>query len=229
MLIRRTRTVRTRRPRRRIGASADLDLGFDPVDVFDDLYRDALVRACATGAMGFEADSSELGSGFIGLVKARFAESFSELVHESPPPSETHLRLLKGFKSRWLRVHSTRVCLSCLVHVPQHGLPCGHVHCDECVRDYGRPSDDDPWTTRYGQCHLCDTSLPEEAVIRRHPPTAGVGVFCLDGGGVRGIVSLEILKRIHDSINLPIPLTRFIKVFFGISSGWCPSPRTRLD
>ncbi|KAH7363553.1 phospholipase [Plectosphaerella cucumerina] len=95
-----------------------------------------------------------------------------------------------------------------------------HVHCDDCVWDYGHPSDDDPWTTIYGRCHLCDASLAEEAIVRRHPPTAGVVMFCLDGGGARGIVSLEILKRIHDSIGLPIPLTRFIKVFFGISSGW---------
>ncbi|EGY23440.1 phospholipase [Verticillium dahliae VdLs.17] len=104
-----------------------------------------------------------------------------------------------------------------LVKAHFYGLSCGHVHCEACVWDYGRPSDEDPWVTLYGQCHLCDTLLSEEAVIRRHPPTAGVGVFCLDGGGVRGIVSLEILKRIHEAIKLPIPLTRFIKIFFGIS------------
>ncbi|KAG7125813.1 hypothetical protein HYQ44_000853 [Verticillium longisporum] len=106
-----------------------------------------------------------------------------------------------------------------LVKAHFYGLSCGHVHCEACVWDYGRPSDDDPWVTLYGQCHLCDILLREEAVIRRHPPTAGVGVFCLDGGGVRGIVSLEILKRIHEAIKLPVPLTRFINVFFGISSG----------
>ncbi|KAM9874547.1 hypothetical protein VDGL01_11377 [Verticillium dahliae] len=206
-----------------IGSSLSLDAYppgahfFDPVDVFKDLYNGMLHRVFSDEAV--DLDGFSTGSGLVRQIEAHFAECFRGLTRESISASDMHLRLLKSFKSRWLQAHSTRVCLSCLSHIPQHGLPCGHVHCDNCVWDYGRPSDKDPWTTLYSECHLCDSLLPEEAVIRRHPPTAGVGVFCLDGGGVRGIVSLEILKRIHDSIKLPIPLTRFIKVFFGISSG----------
>ncbi|EGY18680.1 phospholipase [Verticillium dahliae VdLs.17] len=196
---------------------------FDPVDVFEGLYSDMLNRAFSNESMPLGRDGSTCmpSDGLIQLVKAHFVGCFSELARHSGSASDIHLRLLRRFKSHWLRIHSTRLCLSCLSHVPQYGLSCGHVHCEACVWDYGRPSDEDPWVTLYGQCHLCDTLLSEEAVIRRHPPTAGVGVFCLDGGGVRGIVSLEILKRIHEAIKLPIPLTRFIKIFFGISSGEC--------
>ncbi|KAH6705691.1 phospholipase, partial [Verticillium dahliae] len=186
-----------------LGSSLSLDAYppgghfFDPVDIFKGLYDGMLHQVFSNGTTGRnELSNTFVGSGLVSQVKAYF--------------------------SHWLRVHSTRVCLSCLSHIPQHGMPCGHVHCDNCVWDYGSPSGKDPWTPLYSKCHLCDGLLPEEAVIRRHPPTAGVGVFCLDGGGVRGIVSLEILKRIQDSIKLPIPLTRFIKVFFGISSVGLP-------
>jgi patatin-like phospholipase/acyl hydrolase len=52
-----------------------------------------------------------------------------------------------------------------------------------------------------------------------HPPTAGAGILCIDGGGTRGIVPLVLMKRIHDRIGLPIPLQRFVKVAFGVSIG----------
>jgi len=55
--------------------------------------------------------------------------------------------------------------------------------------------------------------------VRDHPPTAGVGLLCLDGGGIRGIMSLELMKRIQDRIDLPIPFPKFFKVTFGVSSG----------
>ncbi|KAI9784309.1 MAG: hypothetical protein M1839_002370 [Geoglossum umbratile] len=52
-----------------------------------------------------------------------------------------------------------------------------------------------------------------------HPPTAGVGVLCIDGGGARGVVPLKLMKRIQDRIGLPIPFQTLFKVAFGISSG----------
>ncbi|RSL62169.1 hypothetical protein CEP51_013512, partial [Fusarium floridanum] len=61
--------------------------------------------------------------------------------------------------------------------------------------------------------------MPEDVCIRMHPPTVGAGILCIDGGGIRGTMPLQIMKRIQDRIALPIPLQRFIKVAFGISSG----------
>ncbi|KAL5324766.1 hypothetical protein ACEPPN_005883 [Leptodophora sp. 'Broadleaf-Isolate-01'] len=61
--------------------------------------------------------------------------------------------------------------------------------------------------------------MPEEVVVKVHPPTAGVGVLCIDGGGTRGVLPLKFIKRIKDRIGLIIPLQKFFKVVFGISSG----------
>ena len=61
--------------------------------------------------------------------------------------------------------------------------------------------------------------MSEKIIVRVHPPTAGVGVLCIDGGGARGVVPLKLMKRIQDCIGLPIPLQTLFKVAFGISSG----------
>jgi patatin-like phospholipase/acyl hydrolase len=61
--------------------------------------------------------------------------------------------------------------------------------------------------------------MAEEVNVKIHPPTAGVGILCIDGGGTRGALPLRMMKRIHDRIGLPIPFQQFFKVAFGISSG----------
>jgi hypothetical protein len=61
--------------------------------------------------------------------------------------------------------------------------------------------------------------MPEEVVAKVHPPTAGVGALCIDGGGTRSVLPLKFMKRTEDRIRSPIPLQKFFKVAFGISSG----------
>ena len=70
--------------------------------------------------------------------------------------------------------------------------------------------------------------MPEKVTVRIHPPTAGVGVLCLDGGGTRGVLSLGIMKRIQERIGLSIPFQKFFKVAFGISSGNVSSEAAEL-
>jgi patatin-like phospholipase/acyl hydrolase len=61
--------------------------------------------------------------------------------------------------------------------------------------------------------------MPEKVAIRIHPPTSGVGVLCIDGGGIRGILPLRIMKRIQDRVGLSVPFQSLFKVAFGISTG----------
>lgn len=63
--------------------------------------------------------------------------------------------------------------------------------------------------------------MTPEITVKINPPTAGVGVLCIDGGGARGVLPLKNMKRIEDRIGLSIPLQRFFKVAFGVSSGQC--------
>jgi hypothetical protein len=84
---------------------------------------------------------------------------------------------------------------------------------------FGNNDLDDPWMFRARRCLLCPQEIPNEVAVRVHPPTAGAGVLCIDGGGTRGIVPLLLMKMITDRINLPIPLQRYVKVAFGVSIG----------
>ncbi|KAH7031045.1 acyl transferase/acyl hydrolase/lysophospholipase [Microdochium trichocladiopsis] len=56
-------------------------------------------------------------------------------------------------------------------------------------------------------------------VLRIHPPTAGHGILCIDGGGVGGIVSSTILELVEDELNLPIPIQDHFSMAYGVSVG----------
>ena len=71
--------------------------------------------------------------------------------------------------------------------------------------NFGDQSPDDPRDFKVRRCFLCKVVLPREMVVKVHPPTAGAGVLCIDGGGIRAVIPLEIMKRIRDRIGLPIP------------------------
>jgi patatin-like phospholipase/acyl hydrolase len=66
---------------------------------------------------------------------------------------------------------------------------------------------------------LCQGEIHPEVRVRIDPPTRGVGILCIDGGGVRGVIPLRIMKHIKDRIGLPIPIQKFFKIVYGISSG----------
>lgn len=108
--------------------------------------------------------------------------------------------------------HST--CFSCLFEPPEHALPCGHILCTPCLREYGHAR---------GKTVVEITGCPLEPLSRTRyglwrvfikPAAAGIRILTLDGyvihirtssvslvliivsGGIRGIVELEILRQI---------------------------------
>lgn len=86
-------------------------------------------------------------------------------------------RHLGGAKS----FQSNSICFCCLMALPEHPLPCGHVLCTSCVRSYRSDS---------GKCLIEMTSCPLElneehfevpCQIVLKPATAGVRILTLDG------------------------------------------------
>lgn len=55
--------------------------------------------------------------------------------------------------------------------------------------------------------------------MKLYPLTARVRVLCIDKEGTRSVIPLKLIKRIQDRIDLPIPLQKFFKVAFKVSSG----------
>ena len=160
-----------------------------------------------------------LFSGFTNGIESQLRGLFKQLTYGGVTSAEIHKSTLQRFASRWRSIHSSSTCYSCLRRRPQYGLECGHITCENCVVIFGDNCKDDPWIFKVHHCFLCEAEMPEEVVVKVHPPTAGVGVLCIDGGGTRGVLPLKFMKRMQDRIGLPIPLQRFFKVAFGISSG----------
>ncbi|CAK7238176.1 hypothetical protein SEUCBS140593_010402 [Sporothrix eucalyptigena] len=197
---------------------------FPPGAVFDQLYKGPLVEAVPSRVLTFTGSTDVmLRAGFVRQVRCSLQVCFTTMAGcargSAKPAADVHRDTLARFQHRWCSVHSSETCLSCLRRRPQVELPCGHAVCENCVAVYGQPCVGDRWLVRLPACLLCGAALPDSATFRLHPPTAGVGVLCIDGGGIRGVVPLQLLKRIEDRVGLPIPFQRFVKVAFGVSSG----------
>ncbi len=203
---------------------------FPPHEVFRVLYKGALIAAMPQRAVAFPTATGEeevvLRSGFLRLVRQHF-ESLVAQMAAGVTAASVHRATLVRFRSTWRELQSHSTCLSCLRRRPEFELPCDHAVCENCVAVFGQrgPAMTGPesCTVRLAACLLCGTALSDAdaaaVIFRLHPPTAGVGVLCIDGGGVRGIVPLQLMKRIEGRIGLPLPLQRFIRVAFGVSSG----------
>lgn len=167
-----------------------------------------------------ESKDFMLRSVFVSLIEKSFGQCFEKLTHKTTPLSAIaiHRNVLARSRQRWFDIRSTNTCLCCLRRRPQYGLPCGHCLCENCVILFGSCSDEDPWAFRIQRCFLCKEIVPNGITVRTHPPTAGVGVLCIDGGGTRGIVPLTVMKMIQERLG-QVPLQRCVTVGFGVSVG----------
>jgi len=177
---------------------------FEPVDVFHALYRDPFRRAITSGVMAFdESKDVVLRGGFIGLIENHFVDYFNRCLQGTQRSSaDIHRENTKSFQEQWQSIYSTSTCLCCLRRRPQYSFSCGHCICEHCVIVFGSTCPDDPWLVEVRECFLCGIKTPSKVVVKLHPPTAGIGVLCIDGGGVRGIMPLKLMKMIQDRIGL---------------------------
>ncbi|KAE8443409.1 hypothetical protein EG329_001890 [Mollisiaceae sp. DMI_Dod_QoI] len=117
------------------------------------------------------------------------------------------------------KLFSNRTCLTCLSRTPIQLLPCGHLVCDRCAGNLnvGPAADDSVLIIQ--QCPLGCSWNVDSALVRRKPKEAGVRILSLDGGGVRGIVELTILKAIMEKVGHNIPIQELFDVVVGTSTG----------
>lgn len=116
----------------------------------------------------------------------------------------------------WVRSNTT--CYGCLMDVPQHALPCGHAICDRCARACGELKQSTllvPWCP----LHPNVTRWTQPKVIKYKPRGAGVRVLALDGGGIRGVVQLEILQGIQRALGMHLPVQAFFDLIVGTGTG----------
>ncbi len=101
---------------------------------------------------------------------------------------------------------------------PQHPLQCKHVLCDKCVQGYGARRNR---TVVLANCplHPDDSWWPQSAAVQYKPVGAGVRVLSFDGGGIRGIAQLEMLRAIEDALGGHMPVQKFFDLIVGSGTG----------
>ncbi|KAL6861937.1 hypothetical protein J3F83DRAFT_746226 [Trichoderma novae-zelandiae] len=118
-----------------------------------------------------------------------------------------------------LELKSHLTCLYCLQKIPSNPLPCGHMLCRACVQSCGDTRGQGLYQLRDCPLHPGETRWPSPVNIRFKPKEAGVRVLCLDGGGVRGIVELAILRKMQSVLGDHVPIQNFFDLIVGTSTG----------
>ncbi|KAH6984112.1 hypothetical protein EDB80DRAFT_625131 [Ilyonectria destructans] len=194
---------------------------FPPRRVFHDLHREACSEALRIGNKT-PAQTKPETENSTGIVDSdTFLESIvarmDELHRSGEPAVELHAKSYHKHQDQWLSLRTRDTCLLCIQRVPQYELPCRHSICEHCVRVFGHASEEGPRFFTVYHCFLCGAYAGLHVRVR--PPTAGVGVLCIDGGGVRGIIPTTILELLEEEIGLPIPVQEHFQVCAGVSAG----------
>ncbi|CAG8891594.1 unnamed protein product [Penicillium salamii] len=164
--------------------------GFSPTVVFAELYEK---RCLSIWDNEFKYH--------IAGVSSRFVHHFAQLSAVKTSAAirkETLCRLY----CQWGGLRSTTTCLACLSRPPEHMLPCKHAICDTCVVIFGRPSRLGDYHFEIAQCPICEER--SDVTIRQLPPTKPPVILSLDGGGVRGLIQLGLLRALESRIGIPI-------------------------
>lgn len=131
---------------------------------------------------------------------------------------ERHADSLRQLRPLFAKLRSHKSCMCCLLRAPEKVLPCGHAICDLCTRAFGSSLGEDKHSFRFDQCPLCGEAC--RVIFQLIPLTAGMRVLSLDGGGVRGVVSLMFLKRLDELIaKFELPLRDYFDFVCGTSAG----------
>ncbi|KAI5924199.1 hypothetical protein F4810DRAFT_700832 [Camillea tinctor] len=114
---------------------------------------------------------------------------------------------------------SYSACLCCLRELPECALPCGHVLCLSCVEIYGKRTS--RTTIEVSRCplHVRGVISDPPWVITTKPRYAGSRTLCLDGGGIRGIIQLQVLREVEKVLGGDLPIQLFFDLIVGTDTG----------
>jgi hypothetical protein len=144
---------------------------------------------------------------------------FNELINRPSDASFLHQKRLKKLQSQFPLLKSHRSCFCCLMRMPEKVFDCGHSVCDICIKTFGTQSPSEKYSFVVSSCMLCgrDNSL---STFRYIPPTAGIRILCLDGGGIRGIISLAFVNYIDQQLQpFGCPFSDYFDYVCGTSAG----------
>jgi len=155
----------------------------------------------------------------ISQLQKQFVKSLSQL-EGNVTSAELHLATLRKHHQILRKLRSDITCLSCLFQRSERCFSCGHTLCEKCIQALGKQSDE-PYKYIFKECPLC--GLPCNLNFALKPPTAGVRVLSIDGGGIRGVIPIQTLSDLQscmeDMILFCCPIQVNFDYAIGTSSG----------
>ncbi|KAK5989815.1 Phospholipase A I-like protein [Cladobotryum mycophilum] len=154
------------------------------------------------------------------MVKESLHDLFASFAEKNM--SKTHAERARAFYGKIKEIdglvsHST--CLSCLEGIPENCLPCGHIICNDCVQNMGEYIDGGFFKLK--KCPLIEHRQDNWSngwIGSQKPKQAAPRILSLDGGGIKGMVELEILTRVQQFLG-EVPLREFFDLIVGTSAG----------
>ncbi|EAW11464.1 patatin-like phospholipase family protein [Aspergillus clavatus NRRL 1] len=125
--------------------------------------------------------------------------------------------VLTAIGTRWPGICLPTVCCFCLTRSTEHMLPCRHAMCDTCVTILGSPSRSAEYHVDLSRCPWCQEGC--DLTVRQLPPTKGAVVVALDGGGIRGLVTLGLLRALERRLDSAISIAEIADYIIGTSVG----------
>ena len=187
---------------------------FDPTTIFDYLYSSSCHRALEA-----VVQTPGLVSLHTRLIKNRLVDYFVEMQTSGKDAAAIHCTNMKQSNVPWASIFSNQTCLCCIRRRPEPVFLCGHDICDVCVRIHGSPVANSEYTFQLTECCLCDEPGTTKSL---KPPTAGARVLSIDGGGIRGVIPLQLLVELQDLIGEDCLIQDLFDLAFGTSSGSHP-------
>jgi hypothetical protein len=184
---------------------------FSPTDIYATLFREPCLMAVQEYTQHLLVHQK-----FDVAVQEEFCNVFKLL--NSRDAIAVHLRTLQRMRDQFANMKTNRFCLCCLMRMPEKVLKCGHSICDPCVAIFGERN---PHQYKYSlsTCMLCGFQGYDQR-FSLIPPTAGIRMLSFDGGGVRGIVPITILRYIEKKLApFNCNLCDFFDGVFGTSTG----------
>lgn len=149
-----------------------------------------------------------------------FCEGYEAVIGEAVPAYLYHTRVFRSLRSNWSEMQSTTVCLCCFKSAPEHVLGCGHGYCECCLRIHGIDESSIHGVRdvfRLDVCVVCGKTMTFSARLK--PPTAGIRLLSIDGGGIKGIVPLELLASLQTLLGPSCPIQDLFDLCMGTSAG----------
>ncbi|ORX91556.1 hypothetical protein BCR34DRAFT_501395, partial [Clohesyomyces aquaticus] len=110
-----------------------------------------------------------------------------------------HKQTLKTLQPHFTDFKSHRSCFCCFMCMPEKVMACGHTLYNTCIRIYSQRSILEQNTYAFSNCLLC--GVQGNMIFRLVPPSAGIRVLSLDGGGIQAVVPLVFLSAIKSRLS----------------------------